>query len=71
MKTRLSFDMARYRRYQEPFALRAERARALGEEAGNGSVRVAARRNEQAMLPAADRGSRASDLLEEKTWTTP
>jgi hypothetical protein len=56
MKSKLSFDMARYRRYEEPFVLPVERGhigRAPRGVADNGSVRGTERRNQQ-MTPSTD-----------------
>jgi hypothetical protein len=71
MKCKLSLEMARYRRYEEPFVLRVESSQmgwARREKVGNGAVRITEHRTEHATLPAADQGSRASS--EEARWTT-
>jgi hypothetical protein len=70
MKSRLSLDLARYRRYQEPFTLCAENSRSFAEAAKNGSMRVTVRKNEQATLPAADQGAQASYTHKEEIWAT-
>jgi hypothetical protein len=70
MKSKLPFDMARYRRYQEPFVLRVEKNGSFGEVPGDGSARADERRNAQATSSATDRGLSASYLREEKIWTT-
>jgi hypothetical protein len=67
MKSKLSLDMARYRRYTEPFVLRVERGHigsAQGGVASSGSVRVTEHRNEQTTLstdgPGGDRRQAAT-----------
>ena len=60
MKSKLSFDMARYRRYTEPFVLRVERGHigcAHGGVASSGSVRVTEHRNEKTTLSTDGRPS--------------
>jgi hypothetical protein len=62
MKSKLSFDMARYRRYTEPFVLHVEAGHlgycVPGAGAGNGSVRGTEHRNEQTTLATDGRPSK-------------
>jgi hypothetical protein len=72
MKSKLPFDMARYRRYKEPFVLRVERGHigcTHGGVASSGSVRVTEHRNEQMTPSTAGHGARVSPLRKEQRWT--
>jgi hypothetical protein len=69
MKSKLSLDLARYRRYPEPFTC-AEKCHFFGEAAKDRSMKVSVGKNEQATGSAADQGSRASYMHKEPIWTT-
>jgi hypothetical protein len=73
MKSKLSFEMALYRRYKEPFALRVQSSHmgfARGSEAGSTSLQGTENLNEQATLTTVGHSSSVSRLHEEPRWTT-